>query len=169
MTIAFNGQSQVSGRASTVVLLVLALTAAMLLFLHENGTIEKLPEQKRPPVKVEIKDTTASPKQGWNVFVNSISKSCEGKQPPVSVAYNALHEYKGGYFGVLVIAWQESEYEVNLYRFDQHTTGWRPSSIMQSDGMGGVDVARTSSQWGVPKETIESWLKKAHDFMQNKK
>ena len=67
---------------------------------------------------------------------------------------------------MIVLAWKDSEYEIDLFRYDPKTTGWLESPMRQD--MPGIDVEATSKRWGVPKETIQEWIDEATAVMKKK-
>ena len=133
----------------------------------------KYPVTPKPLVKAPISKhvhATAkpTPPNSWSTFVASLKKSCAQKDDTITVDYDAMHEYAGRSYGVVVIAWKDSEYEVDLYRSDPKTSGWEASPIHEGDGMGIVDVRATAKKWKLPEESISEWLTAANQFMHEK-
>ncbi|HET6453744.1 MAG TPA: hypothetical protein VFI02_05020 [Armatimonadota bacterium] len=83
----------------------------------------------------------------------------------VSVDYDAYHQYGQEHFGVLVVAWKDSEYEVDLYHFDAEKRSWELSPVVQ-ESVYATDVPTTSRKWGVPGNVIKGWIDRADTEVQ---
>ena len=152
-----------------VILAILLVVGAAFLFTmnnHEPVTVHNnAPRAPKPDVK--ISETNKYPERSWDMFVSSISKRCS-KEPNCSLDYKAFHEYNGQSFGITVLAWKDSEYVVELYRYDPKRMGWTESPRSVTEGFEYVDTSAASKKWGVPQDVLKKWLKEAEDFMTKK-
>ena len=114
-----------------------------------------------PPTPPAAPTPTFSPEQSWKNFVTDARAKCESHQG-CSIDFEKLHEYEGRHFGIVVIGYKDSEYFVNLYRFDPATEKWIESPrITPEDGYEHIDISKTSQDWNVPDATIQGWIDEA--------
>jgi hypothetical protein len=83
----------------------------------------------------------------------------------VSVDYDAYHQYGQEHFGVLVVAWKDSEYEIDLYHFDPEKRSWELSPVIQ-ESVYATDIPAVSKKWGVPGNVIKGWIDRADTEVQ---
>lgn len=113
------------------------------------------PAQAPPPAPA------LSPEQSWKEYVSVARLKCES-QEGCSLDHEKYREYEGHHYGVMIIGFKDSEYYLNLYRFDPEEVKWVDSPRSTSDvGYEDVDVPESSDQWGVPREVIEGWIDEA--------
>ena len=93
----------------------------------------------------------------WEKFTASARAGCE---KGVSVDYDAYHQYGQEHFGVLVVAWKDSEYEIDLYHYNTEKKDWELSPVVQQS-VYATDVPATSKKWGVPGSVVKGWIDRA--------
>jgi len=131
------------------------------------------PVRFRPPavkheVKVEVKENLPdSPTESWTTFTKSIKAKCAKPGANASLDYDLLHDYKGDKYGITVIARKESEYEIDLYRFDKVSATWEESPIIEGETTM-IDTKETSKKWNLPEKTVKVWIDKTDKLMQKK-
>lgn len=121
------------------------------------------PVQKPAPApKAEVQETVVITAESWKKFVADTRSECE-KNPGCTLDYDKLHEYDGRFFGVTVIGYKESEYYLDLFRFDPKSDKWigSPRTTMGEISQESIDVPATSKEWSVPEATIRQWLDEA--------
>ena len=150
-------------------LILMAVLLSMLILPLISGCSKPAAAPGKPrtvqPPGVEISERNTRPRHSWGLFISSVKGRC-AKSPGCTLDYEAFHEYDGKAFGVMAIAWKDSEYEIDLYRYDPGKMGWADSPRGES-GLS-VDVAKTSGMWGVPQSILQKWLKEAEDYMGRK-
>lgn len=102
----------------------------------------------------------------WKDFVADARAEAQMHEG-VSIDYESLHKQDGHNYGVMVVAWENSEYEVDLYRFDPEVGDWELSPGLE-EGIYVTDVPAASKEWGVPADIIETWLSEAHSAVKSK-
>jgi hypothetical protein len=126
-----------------------------------NTPISRQIEQKSRP-SVKIAEVPVSVKPTWRKLVADAVESCK-EAKDCSIDFDAQHQYNGRYFGVMVVGWVNSEYEIELYRYDVTRRDWISSPRSEGEITESVDVAVTSRAWHLPRPVIEKWLKEAED------
>jgi len=112
---------------------------------------------QKPPAPAPVVDAG----QSWKDFTAVARLKCES-DPGCTLDYEKLHEYEGHYYGAMIIGYKDSEYYLNLYRFDPKEVKWVDSPRSTSDvGYEDVDVPASSDRWGVPREVIQGWIDEA--------
>jgi len=101
--------------------------------------------------------------QSWQEFVASAKKKCDVN---VSVDYEAFHEYAGQSFGVMVVAWKDSEYEVDVYRYDPDKKDWVIGPFHRE--YPAIDTGAASKTWDVPQRILDQWIDEADAVVKKK-
>ena len=146
---------------AAVVLFAGAITlAGVLMSARQGGRVER---QTAPGV--EVTEPISEAELSWREFVDSAKEKCSESETTV-FGFEALHEYEGQSFGVMVVGWKDSEYVVDLFRYDPKEKEWVPGPISETDyGEDTVDTEAASKVWGVPKELLDQLINEAHEAM----
>ena len=150
------------GRARiALVILLLIVFSGLGVFLSVDREKTSVPDTP-PPM---ITERPRSEEQvSWEKFAASAR---QGGGEGVSVDYDAYHQYGNEHFGVMVVAWKDSEYEVDLYHFNPAKKDWELSPIVR-DSADTTDIPETSKKWGVPGNVIKGWIDRADTEVQRK-
>jgi len=132
---------------------------------RSNKHAEKAKQQA--VVSIDIKEMPSPADMHWKTFLDSLKRNCE-KEGNVSIDYVSAYRVRKNDFRSIVIAWKDSEYEIDLYRYNAALSGWEPASMHEVDGMEVVDVAVTARKWKIPESVIQSWIDEARKYMSNK-
>ena len=133
--------------------------AALVVLILSGCRPPPTPVQKPAPAPKPTVNAVGS----WKAFVQDARDDCaKEKESPGSVDYQKLYAHGGQSFGVMIVGWPESEYFIDLYRFDAKSDKWIDSPRSSPDGgYDSVDVPAASKQWKVPEATIRQWLDEA--------
>lgn len=133
----------------------LVLTAFILSGCKQPPT----PVQAPPPApRAEAPKPADVAAESWQKLVADARAECE-KNPGCTLDYEKMHEHDGRFFGVTVIGYKDSEYYVDLFRFDPKTDKWTDSPhTMTETGLEGIDYPTTSKQWNVPEKMLQTWI-----------
>lgn len=140
-------------------MLIVILLACITAISGCNRLFHREQIKPKPPV-VEIKEKNKSEaEQSWDKRVAD-AKSKISKETDVIFGHEAYHEYNGQSFGVMIIGWKDSEYVVDLYRYNPVKKGWEnaPTHVSKESGYEYIDTASVSKKWGIPEEIIKKWL-----------
>ncbi len=157
-----------SGRCAywvvVAVLLVAAVAAGVFVSISKRGIRTGagkagVPSGPADDRAVRISEAARS----WQEFVASGRKKCD---VTVSIDYEALHEYDGQSFGVMVVAWKDSEYEVDVYRYDPAKKDWVIGPFHRE--YPGMDTGAASKTWGVPQGILDQWIDEAGAVVKKK-
>ncbi len=117
---------------------------------------------QQPAPRPEAQKPIVIAAESWKAFVADARSECE-KNPGCTLDYDKLHDHEGAHFGVTVIGYKDSEYFVNLFRFDPESGKWIESPrSTPAEGYEDIDVPATSKQWNVPEATIRQWIEQAN-------
>ncbi|HUV05893.1 MAG TPA: hypothetical protein VMX94_12390 [Armatimonadota bacterium] len=150
-------QGSASPTRVIAILAILILGAASTAILPGCSRSSTRKEQAKPRAAVRTERPRKSQAQlSWERLVAGAKQRCH-ESGNVSVDFDAFHEYAGQGFGVMSVAWKDSEYEVDLFRYNPNKKDWETSPVIdQTWNM--VDVPATSKRWGVPEKVIQSWI-----------
>lgn len=119
---------------------------------------QRRPVQQPPPA---APTPTVRAEESWNAFLDDVRTRCKPEEG-CTIDYERLREYDGRHFGITVIGYKDSEYFVDLHRFDSGSNEWIGSPRVQpEDGYEHIDVPATSEQWDVPEATVRGWIDEA--------
>ena len=152
------------GRARIgLVILLLIVFSGLGGFLSVNKEKTSIPDTP-PPIVTERPSRNGIPPAGkseeqisWEKFAASAK---EGGGQGVSVDYDAYHQYGKEHFGILVVAWKDSEYEIDLYHYNPEKKDWELSPVIQ-ESVDTTDIPATSKKWGVPGNVLKGWIDRA--------
>ena len=157
------------GRAHIALILLLIIVFSGLGVLLSVGRDSSRVSETPAPIITEKPSRKGIPQAGkseeqlsWEKFA---SEARAGNDSSVSVDYDAYHQYGQEHFGILVVAWKDSEYEVDLYHFDPEKRSWELSPVIQ-ESVYATDVPATSRKWGVPGNVIKGWIDRADTEVQ---
>ena len=121
-------------------------------------------EKPKPPA-IEIKEK-AKPEaeQSWDKRVAE-AKSKISKEPYTIFGHEVYHEYNGQGFGIMIVGWKDSEYVVDLYRYNPAKKAWEsaPTHMPSDGGYEEIDTAAASKKWGISDKVIKAWLDDAEE------
>lgn len=134
------------------------LGAALIILILSGCKPPPTPVQRPAPApKPVVQKPVDIAVESWREFVADARAECE-KNPTCTLDYDKTHEHQGHYYGVMVVGYRESEYYVDLYRFDPKADKWIGGPrTMTEVGIEDIDYAATSKQWNVPEATIRQW------------
>lgn len=161
--------SRNSGRTLVIALgvMIVALVSGSILYMS-LGRNRMPPALKATARRITVTEKAVSPQSSWRILVQHAKNSCERARSKCSVGFDALYQYGDRHFGLMTIAWQESEYEIDLYRFDAARKVWVSSPRKVNEIGDEPDTSRASDQWKVPKSRLDRWIADAHDIMKQK-
>ena len=139
----------------------IALVVLLLVVFSGLGIFLSVDKEKAVPTETPVPTITERQKSEgqlkWEEFAASAR---EGGGRDVSVDYDAYHQHEDEHFGILVVAWQDSEYEIDLYHYDAEKKDWELSPVVEENAYA-TDIPATSEKWGVPGNVIKGWIDKA--------
>ena len=122
-----------------------------------------------PATPVEQPRATNDAASSWKVFVDEARATCEKDNPLFTVDYTALHEVGEHSYGVMIIACRESEYVVDMFRYDPASNKWLPAPTRHTElGFEEIDTALVSRKWGVSQAILEQWINAANRAAKHK-
>ena len=143
------------GRARIVlVILLLIVFSGLGVFLSVDKEKTSVPGTPTPTVNELPK---SEEQVSWEKFAKSAR---EGGGEDVSVDYDAYHQYGEERFGILVVGWKDSEYEIDLYHYDPGRKDWELSPVIEESAYA-TDIPTASKKWGVPGSVIKGWIDRA--------
>jgi len=152
-----------------VVVLLLIVFSGLGILLSVDKVQPPVREETPAPTITERPSRNGIPQAGkseaqmsWKKFADDARAACE---KDVSVDYDAYHQYGEEHFGILVVAWKDSEYEVDLYHFEPEKKDWELSPVVQ-ESVYATDIPATSKKWGVPGNVIKGWIDRADTEVQ---
>lgn len=147
--------------AALVLMLVVTLAAGVFFGLNRKPAAVQSP-------RADDTQLHADAATSWKVFVDDARAKCEKADPKCTVDYTALRDAGGHSFGVTVIGWKDSDYIIDVYRFDPATRKWEPAPTIESDGAVQVDTTETSRRWAVPEGILKDWIDAANSAVKHK-
>ena len=150
-----------------VILLAVALGAGVFMSMRRSRPPEA---PKKPPPPAVAKPTPLNPRavESWKNFVHESRAKCE-QQPNCTLDYAAIHQYGAQSFGVMVVAWKDSEYTIDLMRYDPKSGSWVAAPTKKSDSeFEETDTAAASKKWQVPRKQLDGYISKAQSAMREK-
>lgn len=145
----------------TLVILLLIVSSGLGVFLSVNKDKSRVSETPVPTVNERPRP---DPQVSWEKFAANARAACgQG----ASVDYDAYRQYGKEHFGILVVAWKDSEYEIDLYHYDPEKKDWDLSPVVQ-ESVYATDVPAASKKWGVPGNVIKGWIDRADTEVQRK-
>jgi hypothetical protein len=152
-----------------VVILVLGIAVLVAAGGCRNRTevreVKAPPPIEKPAPSAEATQEALDAARSWIELLSTAMRNCEAN---CTIDYQALHEYEGHSYGIMVVAWRDSEYIIDLYRYDSGKKKWTDAPTFEADYGEAVDTATASKQWGVPQNEILKWINEADDAMGKK-
>lgn len=153
------------------VLLSMALFAAggltgffLLRFMPHNSSISR----HTPQISSDISERETDVSHSWQILVSTTRRECAKDKSGASLDYESMHKHFSGTYGVIVLAWPQSEYIIDLYRYDPSKKVWTASPRRETDFGDEIDVSKASVKWTIPKEVLNGWINEAADYMKKK-
>ncbi|MHB1001064.1 MAG: hypothetical protein ACYC27_17615 [Armatimonadota bacterium] len=157
-----------SGKAVSILIIILLIgTVGLAAYYNSSkqaGKTEDLPLR----MSLNVSERKTESESSWQILISSTKRECAKDSSGCTVDFDIYHEHDDKSYGILVLAWQESEYEIDLYRYDPLNRVWVDSPRHEINGLNHIDTALTSKKWKLPEDTINQWIKEADDFMKNK-
>ena len=145
-----------------------AIFALTIYFYARVGKHQQSPTGNAPEISPNISERETDAARSWQILVSTTRCECAKDKSGGALDYELLHQYQGASYGVMVLAWPQSEYSIEVYKYDQVKKVWTASPRKATDFGDEIDVAKTSAKWGVPGAVIDEWVKLASDFMKKK-
>ena len=156
-----------SGKGLWVALVILLLAA---LGVGAYISIRGARRSEAPATPPEAANAPLNPiaVDSWKNFVHEARARCE-KEPGCSLDYAAVHQVGDQSFGVIVTAWKDSEYSIDLLRYDPQPGSWVAAPTKKTDsGMEEIDTSAASKAWSVPQALLDDWIAQAQSSMTKK-
>ncbi|MHB1455871.1 MAG: hypothetical protein ACYC0V_03040 [Armatimonadota bacterium] len=147
---------------------LLAIVVLMIYFY--SGTIlnPRLVSEEESQISPSISEHETDASRSWQILVSTTRRECSKDKSGAALDYESLHKYTNGAYGVMVLAWPQSEYMIELYRYDPSKKVWTASPRRETDFGDEIDVAKTSAEWSVPKNVLNGWINEAVNYMKKK-
>lgn len=159
-----------SGRGAFIIVVLLAVMAAVLAVVYHapEKPVESEPVKASKFLDLNVSEQETEAEKSWQILVSSAKRESEKDSAGYTVDFDAYHEYNDNAYGVLVLAWQQSEYEIDLYRYDEQKKVWTTSPRRENQIGIQIDTDSTTRQWNLPDDIIDKWVKEANDYMKTK-
>ena len=145
-------------RIALIILLVIVFSG-LGVFLSVNKEKSRVSQTPAPTVTERARSQA---QVSWEKFAADARAACE---QGVSVDYDAYRQYGKEHFGILVVAWKDSEYEIDLYHYDPAKKDWELSPVVQQS-VYATDIPAASKKWGIPGNVIKGWIDRADTEVQ---
>ena len=139
---------------------------AVLTIYFYSGTVPHRPSASENEPKISERETDVS--RSWEILVSTTRRECAKDKSGAALDYESLHWHQSGAYGVIVLAWPQSEYIIELYRYDPSKKVWTTSPRKETDFGDEIDTAKASVQWAIPKQVLNGWINEAVDYMKKK-
>jgi len=152
-----------------VLVLIIALAAGVFVSLRPH--LPEVVKEPAPPPKPVSEQTPLNPKavESWKAFVSSARAKCREQGPNCTLDYASIHQYGAQSFGVMVVAWKDSEYVIDLFRYDPAKNDWTVAPTKQTEmGSEQIDTASASKNWKVPRNLLDEWISKAESALRRR-
>lgn len=141
-----------------VLFLIVVTAAGVLLSINRSrpvtGTVT-------PPATTETHQPDYAAATSWKVFTDDARAKCKKEGPNCTLDYTALHEIGEHSYGVMVVGWKDSEYIIDMYRYDPASNKWVPAPTKQTMEAEEIDTFAASKKWGVPMDVLDEWITSA--------
>lgn len=115
---------------------------------------------------ISERETDAS--RSWQILVSTTRRECAKDKSGAALDFESLQKYRSGAYGVMVLAWPQSEYVIELYGYDPFKKVWVAGPRRETDFGDEIDIVKTSETWAVPKEVLSGWIDEAAGYMKRK-
>jgi hypothetical protein len=151
---------------AVILVVVLSAAAGALVSMHFPKPVKVVTAPV--PQASEQPPTDYDAASSWKVFVDDARAKCAKEGPDCTLDYTALHEIGENTFGVMVIGWKDSEYVIDMYRFDPAEGKWIASPTKQTEEAEEIDTFAASRKWGISQAILQEWINAADKAVKHK-
>ncbi len=153
-----------SGKTGIWVALILLAIAAL-----AAGVFVGISRSKRLAAQANAREMTkpvdmqAVATSSWKCFVNEARVNSASSGHECSVDYTALEHFGGNSYGIMIVAYKDSEYSLDVFRYNPATKDWNSAPVKQDEqGFSKIDTPYVAELWDLPKEKLEAWMAAAN-------
>lgn len=147
---------------------LLAIAVLTIYFYSGTGLHRQSASENEPQISSSISERETDVSRSWQILVSTTRRECAKDKSGAALDYESLHRHPSGVYGVIVLAWPQSEYVIELYRYDPSKKVWTASPRKETDFGEEIDVSKASANWAIPKEVLNGWINEAVDYMKKK-